>query len=210
MDYIGRKFRGYRKPGVKRKEKKMQGKMKNRAAALALAGVMAVSGAASAVLPADAAKSSLEKSAEKLVKKAVKKEKNQKKQLKNLFQYVEKNYGYARVMGFTAKKGWEKTYAAEMIKKKEGSCYHYAALYAFLAKKATDLPVRISIGTTNGFQKSRWQPHAWCEIRVGKVWYVFDANMDKFAAGSKGKYFMKSVKSMKSAYKKSKTVNVKF
>ncbi len=188
----------------------MMRKMQQRAAALALAGVLALHGAAVPALSVDAAKSKLEKSTESLVKKVVKKETVQKKQLKKLFQYVEKNYSYARVMGFTAKKGWEKTYAAEMIKNKAGSCYHYAALYAFLAKKATNLPVRICIGTTNGFNKSRWQPHAWCEIQVGADWYVFDANMDKFAAGGKGKYFMKNVKKMKSVYKKSKTVKVKF
>ena len=175
-----------------------------------MAGVLAVSSGSIPGMHTEAAKSSLEKASEKLVKKAVKKEKTQKKQLKKLFQYVEKNYGYARVMGFTDKKGWEKTYASEMISKKQGSCYHYAALYAFLAKKATGLPVKVCIGTTNGFNASRWQPHAWCEIKVGKTWYVFDANMDKFAAKSKGKYFMKSVKSMKNTYKKSKAAEVKF
>lgn len=181
-----------------------------RTTACVLAGAITLGVAAAPAVTAEAAKSSLEKSAEKIVKKAVKKETNQKKQLRKLFNYVEKNYGYARVIGFKNAKGWEKTYAAEMIKKKQGSCYHYAALYAFLAKKATDLPVRICIGTTNGFNKSVWQSHAWCEIKIGKTWYVCDANMDKFAANSKGKYFLKSVSSMKSTYKKSKNVTVKF
>lgn len=46
-----------------------------------------------------AAKSTLEKDVQKLVKKSkAKKEKTQKKQLKKLFQYVEKNYGYARAI----------------------------------------------------------------------------------------------------------------
>lgn len=181
-----------------------------RTTACFLAGAVVCGSAAMPGVTAEAAKSSLEKSAEKLVKKTVKKETNQKKQLRKLFNYVEKNYGYARVIGFKDTKGWEKTYAAEMIKKKQGSCYHYAALYAFLAKKATNLPVKICIGTTNGFNKSVWQPHAWCEIRIGKTWYVCDANMDKFAAKGKGKYFLKSVKSMKGTYKKSKSVTVKF
>lgn len=184
--------------------------MGKRAMACILAGAAVFSSAAAPAATAEAAKSSLEKSAEKLVKKAVRKETNQKKKLRKLFNYVEKNYGYARVIGFENTKGWEKTYAAEMIKKKQGSCYHYAALYAFLAKKATDLPVRICIGTTNGFNKSVWQPHAWCEIKIGKNWYVCDANMDKFAAKGSGKYFLKNVKSMKGTYKKSKNVTVKF
>ena len=98
----------------------------------------------------------------------------------------------------------------EMIKNKKGSCYHFAAVYAFLAKKATGLPVRICTGTTNGFNVSRWQPHAWCEVKVGKIWYVCDTNLDKFGAKSTGKYFMKNVKTMKKTFKKSKTINVKF
>ena len=67
-----------------------------------------------------AAKSTLEKDVQKLVKKSkAKKEKTQKKQLKKLFQYVEKNYGYARAIGFKNSRGWEKTFAAEMIKNKK-------------------------------------------------------------------------------------------
>lgn len=184
--------------------------MTKRVTACLLAGAVTLGGAVAPAVTAEAAKSSLEKSAEKIVKKTVKKETDQKKQLRKLFRYVEKTYGYARVIGFKSTKGWEKAYAAEMIKKKKGSCYHYAAVYAFLAKKATNLPVRICIGTTNGFNKSVWQPHAWCEIKMGKTWYVCDANMDKFAAKGKGKYFLKSVKSLKSTYKKSKNVTVKF
>ena len=184
-----------------------QRKIRQTMAGILAAAVVCGNVTAPAVM-AQAAGSSLEKSAEKIVKKVVKNEADQKKQLKKLFQYVEKNYGYARAVGFQSTKGWEKTYAAEMIRKKNGSCYHYAALYACLAKKATGLPVRICIGTTNGFNASRWQPHAWCEVKVGKTWYVCDANMDKFAAGSKGKYFMKSIKSMKKTYKTGKRVTV--
>ena len=153
-----------------------------------------------------AAKSTLEKDVQKLVKKS--KAKKEKK-LKKLFQYVEKNYGYARAIGFKNSRGWEKTFAAEMIKNKKGSCYHFAALYAFLAKES-GVEARICLGRTNGFNKARWQDHAWCEVKVGKKWYICDPNMDKFAANSKGKYFMKTVSSMKSTFKKSKTIKVNF
>lgn len=188
--------------------------MKKKVMKQALAGLLAVSlaagGAAAPAVTAEAAKkNALERNVEKLVKKAVKKETNQKKQLKKAFKYVEKNYGYARAVGFTAKKGWEKAFAAEMIANKKGSCYHFAALYGFLAKKATGLPVRICIGSTNGFS-GNWQPHAWTEVKVGKAWYVCDANMDKFAAKSSGKYFMKNTKKMKKTYKTTKRVTVKF
>lgn len=165
-----------------------------------------------ASITADAAKKSgLEKSVQKIVKKSkAAKETNQKKALKKLFRYVEKNYGYARTIGFENTKGWEKTFAKEMIQGKKGSCYHYAALYAFLAKKATGYSVRICLGKTNGFNASRWQDHAWCEIKIGKKWYIFDTNMDKFAANSKGKYFMRSVSSMKKTFKRTETIQVKF
>ena len=122
---------------------------------------------------------------------------------------AKKNYGYARAIGFKNTKGWEKTFAAEMIKNKKGSCYHFAALYAFLAKES-GVQARICLGRTNGFNKARWQDHAWCEVKVGKKWYICDPNMDKFAANSKGKYFMKTVSSMKSTFKKSKTIKVNF
>ena len=102
-----------------------------------------------------------------------------------------------------------KAKTAEMIKNKKGSCYHFAALYAFLAKES-GVEARICLGRTNGFNKARWQDHAWCEVKVGKKWYICDPNMDKFAANSKGKYFMKTVSSMKSTFKKSKTIKVNF
>lgn len=79
-----------------------------------------------------AAKSTLEKDVQKLVKKSkAKKEKTQKKKLKKLFQYVEKNYGYARAIGFKNSRGWEKTFTAEMIKNKKAAaiilqpCMHF-------------------------------------------------------------------------------------
>lgn len=176
-----------------------------RAAVFTLAGMLAAGGAAAPAVTVDAAKSSLEKSAEKLVKKVVKKEKNQKKQLKKLFQYVEKTYGYARVMGFTGKKGWEKAYAAEMIKNKKGSCYHFAAAYAFLAKKATGYKVRIVIGKTNGFSGAL-QEHAWTEINIDSKWYICDSNMDKYAENSSGKYFLKKKSKLKNIYNNYKSV----
>lgn len=155
------------------------------------------------------AKASVDKQAEKIVKKQTKKQKTEKEKLKALFRYVEKQYDYRRVMGFQPVKGWEKNYAQEMIAAKKGSCYHYAALYALLAKKATGYPVRIWIGTTNGFNKSVWQPHAWVEVKQKGAWYVCDANLDKYAAGSKGRYFMKKSGKLKGTYKKSKSVTIK-
>lgn len=138
-----------------------------------------------------AGKTALEKKAETIVSKQVKKKDSKTMALKRLFKYMEKNYGYARAVGFTASRGWQKSYALTMIKNKAGSCYHFAAAYAYLAKEATGYPVKICVGTTNGFNAARWQPHAWVEIKISGKWYIFDPNMDKFAASSSLKYYKK-------------------
>lgn len=77
----------------------------------------------------------LTEQAEKIVQKKTKSSDSAKKKLKKLFKYTEKMYGYKRVTGFQAYSGWQKDYALEMYKEKSGSCYHFAAAYAFLAKK---------------------------------------------------------------------------
>ena len=156
-------------------------------------------------------KSDLEKKAERIVNAKVKKGSSKEAALKTLFQYVEKTCSYSRAVGFQPVSGWEKTYALDMLRTKRGSCYHFAAAYGFLAKKATGYPVRVCIGTTNGFNKSRWQPHGWCEIKIKGKWYVFDPNMDKFAAGSRMKYYKKDRKKlMKTTYRVEKRIPVSF
>lgn len=137
--------------------------------------------------------------AEEIVKKNVKKGDANKKKLKKLFAYVEKNYEYGRAMGFKTYKGWEKDFALEMFKEKKGSCYHYAAAYAFLAKKATGYQVRIGVGKTNGFN-GKLQDHAWTEVKIASTWYICDTNMDKYAAKSSGKYYLKKRNGLKKVY----------
>ncbi|MDY3919488.1 MAG: transglutaminase-like domain-containing protein [Candidatus Limivivens sp.] len=160
---------------------------------------------------AAAKKTTLEKKVESIVKAKVKTGSSKQAALKTLFQYVEKTYNYKRVVGFKDTAGWEKTYALSMIKSKAGSCYHFAALYAFLTKKATGFPVRLCIGTTNGFNKARWQAHAWVEIKISGKWYIFDPNMDKFAAKSKLKYYKKNRDSLyNKTYKVQKRIAVAF
>lgn len=156
-------------------------------------------------------KSDLEKKAERIVNAKVKKGSSKEAALKTLFQYVEKTCNYSRAIGFSPVSGWEKTYALDMLRTKRGSCYHFAAAYGFLAKKATGYPVRVCIGTTNGFNKSRWQPHGWCEIKIKGKWYVFDPNMDKFATGSRLKYYKKDRKKLiKTTYRVEKRIPVSF
>lgn len=143
--------------------------------------------------------------AEKIVDKKVKPSDSEKKKLKKLFKYVENTYGYKRAMGFKTYDGWEKDYALEMYSGKKGSCYHFAAAYAFLAEEATDCEVRIGIGKTNGFS-GKLQDHAWTEIKINSKWYICDTNMDKYAEKSSGKYFLKKRNGLKKVYNNFKGV----
>lgn len=104
-----------------------------------------------------------------------------------------------------AYKGWEKDFAKdfayEMFTKKSGSCYHYSAAYAYLAKKilgnGDTKNVRIAIGRTNGFS-GKWQDHAWTEVKIGGTWYVCDPTLDVSKAKTKnnyGKYYFLKKKS---------------
>lgn len=150
-----------------------------------------------------------------IVNQQTKKNDTKKVKLKKLFKYAEKKYGYARAYGFKNKKGWQRDYAVEMYNKKKGSCYHFAAAYAYLAKKATGYQVRIGLGKTNGFNKNILQDHAWVEVKIGKTWYICDPNMDKFAAKSSLKYYLKernsaAMKKVYNKYKNVKYVNVTF
>lgn len=147
----------------------------------------------------------LKQQTEKIINKKVKKTDKEKKKLKKLFNYIEKNYGYKRTTGFEAYNGWDKDYASEMYSEKNGSCYHFAAAYAFLAKKATSYKVRIGIGKTNGFS-GVMQEHAWTEIQINSVWYICDTNMDKYAENSSGKYFLKKKNKLASIYNDFKDV----
>ena len=81
------------------------------------------------------------------------------------------------------------------------NCYGVASAFAVQAKRATGLPVRVCWGKSNVFNKNKWQPHGWTEIKIGNTWYTFDAN----AAGNKSrkdvKYYMQKSSSMKKYYK---------
>ncbi len=145
----------------------------------------------------------LDEAVTKIVDKQVSAKDSAKKKLKKLFTYIQKEYDYGRKTGFEAYNGWEKDYALEMLEDQKGSCYHYAAAYAFLAKKATGYSVRIGVGQTTGFS-GNLQKHAWAEVKISGKWYICDPNMDKYAAESSGKYCLKKRNSLKGTYNKFK------
>lgn len=132
--------------------------------------------------------------------------------LKRLFNMISANaYGYMRApQGFKPEqtKDWEYTYAKEMLQNKAGSCYHFAAAFAFLARRATGLPVRIGCGNARTFSADKWQIHSWVEVQINGNWYVYDTNAQRFSTYNKGKWYKLSAAAAKSYYKDAKYINV--
>lgn len=162
-------------------------------------------GTAATVSAASSTDKALKKKVTQIVDKTVDKKDTKEEKLEKLFTYTEDTYKYGRPTKAAGTKGWEKEFALEMYKKKKGSCYHFAAAYAFLAKKASGYTVRVAMGKTNGFS-GNLQDHSWVEVKIGKKWYICDPNMDKFAEDSSGKYFLKERSKLKKTYNKFKNV----
>lgn len=157
----------------------------------------------------------LKKEIDSIIKKNVKSSDSKEKKMNKLFKYVEKKYGYKRLYNIKLSNNLTgmRLYAGQMFVDEKGSCYHYAAAYAFLVKRATGYPVRICLGKTNGFNENNLQAHGWVEVKIKGTWYVFDPNMDKFAEKSSGKYYMKKKSDLKkvyNSYKGVKYITVKF
>lgn len=142
---------------------------------------------------------------EKIINKKVKQTDPAKKKLKKLFNFVEKNYNYKRTMEFTTYSGWEQDYALEMYSEKSWKLLSFCSSICISCKKATGYNVHIGVGETNGFSKIL-QKHAWIEININSKWYICDPNMDKYAANSSGKYFLKRKNKLKSTYNNFKNV----
>ena len=191
------------------------------AAAILSAAVILGAGTAKAAAPVPVNKTvskkvvkELKKKVAAIVAKKVNKKDSKKTKLKKLFKYVvytkkdkkgkvvKENFGYATNYTYAADKatkGFEKEYALNMIKKKKGSCFEFAALYGFLAKEATGYPVRMAVGTTNGFG-NEGQRHSWTEIKIGKTWYICDTNLQKYGGKPALTYYLKSRAKMKKTY----------
>jgi hypothetical protein len=153
-------------------------------------------------------KTTLNKDLNSILKKTVKSKDSKQTKMKKLFQYVEKKYGYMRLYSVKVSKSMTglRLYTGEMIVNKKGSCYHFAALYGLLVKRATGYKVRVGFGKTNGFNPDNLQAHGWVEVKIDGVWYVFDPNMDKFAEKSSGKYYMVNRDDLKDVYNNYKGV----
>jgi hypothetical protein len=133
--------------------------------------------------------------------------------LKTLFDYGVENWAYARApLSFNANNGWKPTgwqytFALEMMTNKKGSCFHDAAAFALLAKRATGLPVRICLGTSNAY--GSWSAHGWVEIKIDGTWYTYDTNAARFSKLRTGKWYQQKASAMNGkVYKVSKRIDV--
>lgn len=136
----------------------------------------------------------------KITKEQLKTEEEEEKRLKILFDYVEQEYSVFDMLEFISYENWEKEYAVGLYTAKEGNCYHFAAAYAFLARKATDFEVRIGLGKTNALTEGNLQNHAWAEVKLYGEWYIFDTFLDKVVGNGSGEYFMMTKEDGKEIY----------
>lgn len=123
--------------------------------------------------------SELEQLCEDIVNQQVKKSDSTNEKIRKLFQYVTWNHSYVRSYNTPSGYDWYRSYAKNMLKSKGGNCYSYAAAFACLVKKATNLPVRVARGMTPGASVPL-TPHGWCEVQIGGTWYVFDPDLYRF------------------------------
>lgn len=141
----------------------------------------------------------------------VKTDAQKKKDLELIFNYLtykkangSGRYGYEGDRTITGAKDVNASvyaaYAKKMLTSKKGSCYHYAAAYAFMAKRATGYPVRVCYGKSNFLNKGNKQPHGWVEIKIGKTWYVYDPMGARSASTRKIKWCGQKRSAMEGKY----------
>ena len=76
---------------------------------------------------------------------------------------------------------WTKEYAAKTMSTNKGNCYGYAAAFAYIAR-GLGYEARVCTGTVTSSLGGR-TGHAWTEVKIGKKWYVFDAEMQRAKGG---------------------------
>ncbi len=98
----------------------------------------------------------------------------QAQQLEASFDTLVDNFSYERSME-TPSGDWVKDYACKALSEKKGNCYGYAAAFAYVAE-GLGYEARVCTGTVTSSLGGRTD-HAWTEVKMGKVWYIFDAEM---------------------------------
>lgn len=98
----------------------------------------------------------------------------QAQQLEASFDTLVDNFSYERSME-TPSGDWVKDYASKALSEKKGNCYGYAAAFAYVAE-GLGYEARVCTGTVTSALGGRTD-HAWTEVKMGKTWYIFDAEM---------------------------------
>lgn len=77
---------------------------------------------------------------------------------------------------------WTKTYAQDTLTTGLGNSFGYAASFAYIAR-GLGYEARVCTGTVPSSNGGRTD-HAWTEVKMGKSWYIFDAQMqDSYGSG---------------------------
>ncbi len=98
----------------------------------------------------------------------------QSQQLEASFDTLVDNFTYERSLEKPSG-DWVKEYASTALSEKKGNCYGYAASFAYVAA-GLGYEVRVCTGTVTSSLGGRTD-HAWTEVKMGKNWYIFDAEM---------------------------------
>lgn len=120
-----------------------------------------------------------------IVNKYTDEDMTKKQKIRALFNYeVNNSWRYRRTYEHTARswkwyKGWQDDFAYQLLTRKYGNCYRYAAVYGYLVKEATGLPVRVYRGYSLGRRGQRL-PHGWTAVKISGKWYSFDTDLYKF------------------------------
>ena len=85
-------------------------------------------------------------------------------------------YPYVRSYYDDPAPGLISSYARDMLKNQGGNCYRYASSFAYIAK-SLGFDVRVGVGGTTAYRYNDLSPHGWCEIKIGKTWYIVDCSM---------------------------------
>ena len=113
-------------------------------------------------------------------------EMTQEQKLRACYDYMIEHCSYKRSYEKPAG-DWTGTYATDILTTGKGNCYRFASGFAYLAK-GLGYESRVATGQIKS-KKGGVTPHGWTEIKIGDVWYLFDADMQD----SNGRdYYMKT------------------
>ncbi len=146
-------------------------------------------GEVSAKIPSSVSAKTLKKAVAKVVNEQTKgiDENDQSARLAKIYSYAVSRYSFRSmtdkpfIQAGTQNKlsaGNYRKASYTMLKKKKGTCFHEAAALSSLIRRATGYKTRYVIGKTDVFS-GKSQAHAWTEVLINGIWYLFDSNAER-------------------------------